>query len=578
MSETPWAYGAPTGAAASAEQGAGSWSGAALPPPPAQPPGFGPPSEPGPPAPPPESNPAQAVLVGLLNLSCLGLGYALLKQWVLAAVCWAATAVLLLVALPADVDGVPTGLLVGYGLFLLAAVADGARRGLRAPLALGPGAGVGTGTGTGAGTGGGRGSGAGPRRLALPLSLALVLLVVPVGGSVAYGVARDEAVEQSLLDRLAAADTQVKSVAGQSFDGAAHTYRKALAVYQDLGTNHAGSRAGKLAPDRLKDYYTAVSAPYEQKKYCEAVPALKHLRALPETVDRGLLDGLTGKADEPLAHSWYECGIAGLGRAGTEATAGEHLNALLSTFPQSSYAGKVEPAVREGLRTRSAAMAAASTDACAAVVELRRFDTAVDLLQPKDTFAAVARDTGKEIQKGDFACGVEQFEDKEYSEAVQTMTEYAEQYPDSPQTAHAKSIAIAAEIADESPDAGKRLPPATSPGGSRMVMVVSNDGPGEVELLYTGPVTGRVALKACGSCTTYKDSLRLGASKPKVCTGPSSKYPKATLMLPAGDYHFLQKRSGTTGSLSAADKSSTAKIEPGYSYTNCLYVTSGFGF
>ncbi|MDT9693102.1 hypothetical protein Q5762_33220 [Streptomyces sp. P9(2023)] len=512
---------------------------------------------------PPPSNPAQAVLAGLLNLSCLGLGYVLLKQWVLAAVCWLATAVLLLVALPADVDGVSSGVLVGYGVFLLVAEVDGARRGLRAPLALGG--------------GGGASAGAGARRLALPLVLGLVLLAVPVGGSVAYGAARDEAMEQSLLARLAGADEQVTSVEGQSFAGAEASYRKALAVYQELGTKHAGSRAGRLVPDRLTDYYASVSAPYAGKKFCEAVPGLQHLRALPETVDRALLDGLTGKADEPLAHSWYECGVGALAGAGTEAAAGDHLNALLSTFPDSSYAKKVEPTVREGLRSRSAAIAAGSTDACAAALELERFRTTVDLL-PKATFAAVSRDADKEIQKGDFACGVEQYQDKEYSKAVQTMTEYAKEHPDSPQAGHARSIAIAAEIADETPAAGKRLPSATAPGGPRMVMVVSNDGPGEVELLYTGPVTGRVTLKACGSCTAYQPSLRLGAPKLKVCSGPSSKYPKATLELPAGDYHFLQKRSGTTSSLSAADKSSTAKIEPGYSYTNCLYVTRGYGF
>jgi hypothetical protein len=512
----------------------------------------------GPPAPPPESNPAQAVLVGLLNLSCLGLGYVLLKQWVLAAVCWVATAVLLLVALPADVDGVPTGLLAGYGVFLLAVAADGARRGLRAPLALGA------------------GPGTAPGRLALPLALALVLLVVPVGGSVAYGVARDEAVEQSLLDRLAAADTQVKSVAGQSFGGAEHTYRKALAVYQDLGTKHAGSRAGRLVPDRIEDYYTAVSAPYEQKKFCQAVPALKHLRVLHESVDRRLLGGLPGKADDPLAHSWYECGTAGLGVAGVETTAGEHLNALLSTFPESSYARQVEPKVAEGIRTRSAAIAGGTADPCDAVTELRRYGTTVALL-PRETFAGVSRQHGEAVRKGDFACGIDQFKDKEYTRAVETMTQYAKDHPDSPQAGHARNIAIAAEIAQESPAAGKQLPPAKAPGGSRMVMVVSNDGPGEVELLYTGPVTGRVTLKACGTCKPYQGSLARNAPKIKACTGPSSTYPKATLLLPAGDYHFLQKRDRTI-TASAGDKASTATIEPGYSYTNCLYVTSGYGF
>ncbi|MBT2444635.1 hypothetical protein J7E93_31980 [Streptomyces sp. ISL-36] len=507
------------------------------------------------------------MLVGLLNLSCLGLGYVLLKQWRAAAVCWVATAALLLIALPADVDGVPVGVLAGYAVFLLAAAADGARRGLRAPLAL---------RSAGATSGPTSASTPAGRRLALPLALAVVLLVVPVGGSVAYGVARDEAVEQSLLDRLAAADALVKSGEGQSFTSSEHSYGQALAAYQDLGTRHAGSRAGRLVPDRLAAYWTSVSSAYEKKRYCDAVPALKHLRALPDTVDRALLTGLVGKADDPLAHSWYECGIAGLGAAGTETTAGDHLNALLTTFPQSSYARQVEPTVRESIRTKAAGITGGSTDPCAVVVELRRLSTTVDLL-PRATFAGASRDAGRAIENGDFACGVKEFKDKSYTDAIQTMTEFAEKYPNSSKAAHARSIAIAAEIADEEPAAGRQLPPAKAPGGSRMVMVVSNDGPGEVELLYTGPVTGRVTLKACGTCKAYRGSLALNAPKIKACSGPSSTYPKTTLLLPAGNYHFLQKRDSSIGS-SAADKASTSKIEPGYSYTNCLYVTSGFGF
>ncbi|MFF8604923.1 hypothetical protein ACF06X_03220 [Streptomyces sp. NPDC015346] len=516
-----------------------------------------------------ESNPAQAVLVGLLNLSCLGLGYALLKQWRWAAVCWVATAALLLVALPADVDGVPTGVLVAYGVFLLAVAADGARRGLRAPLALGGGA--------GATPASAPAPAPAARRLALPLALAVVLLAVPVGGSVAYGVARDEAREQSLLDFLATADALVKSGEGQSFTSAEHNYSKALTAYQDLGRNHAGSRAARLVPDRLAAYWTTVSSAYENKRYCDAVPALKHLRELPEKVDRALLTGLVGKADEPLAHSWYECGIAGLGAAGSETTAGEHLNALLSTFPQSSYARQVEPTVRAAIRTRSAGIGGdGSGDPCAAVEELRRVSTTVELL-PTATFAAASRDVGRAVENGDFGCGVKQFKDRSYTDAVQTMKEFAETYPTSSRAAHARSIAIAAEIADEEPAAGRQLPPAKAPGGARMVMVVSNDGPGEVELLYTGPVTGRVTLKACGTCTAYRSSLALNAPKIKACQGPASKYPKTTLLLPAGTYHFLQKRDGSISSY-ATDKASTDKIEAGYSYTNCLYVTSGFGF
>ncbi|GAA3396161.1 hypothetical protein GCM10017752_48940 [Streptomyces roseoviridis] len=500
---------------------------------------------PAPPAPPqPWPN---AVAAGLLDLSGLGLGHVLLRQWIGAVVCWAATVALLLTALPAEPEGVPTGVLVAYGAFLLLACADAARRARRVPLP----------------------SWASARR-ALVVPVALVLLAVPVGGAFAYGAARDEAKEQRLLDLLASADRLVKESQGQSFTSVESTYRTALTAYQQLGTEHAGSRAGKLVPDRLRAYYKAVSAPYEKKDHCQAVPALTHLRALPDTVDRALLGDLVGKADEPLAESWFECGTRTAGSAGQEATAGEHLNALLDTFPQSPYAQKIEPTLRETLRTHDRSTGAAP---CDTATELRRFDTTVDLL-PSATFGKLAKDTERAIQRGDFACGLDHFKKKEFTEAVSAMNDYVKAYPSSPQTPQARNVAIAAEIAAESPAAGARVPSAATSDGSGQVMVVSNDGPGEVELLYTGPVTGRITLPACAGCKTYPAVLPVGG-KNKPCSGPSSTYPKRTLTLPPGTYHFLQKRDGT-GTSSAVRKASKDTIESGYSYTNCLYVTTLF--
>ncbi len=489
-------------------------------------------------------------MIGLLNLSCLGLGYVLLRNWIGAALCWIATAALLVLALPADVDGVPLGLLVGYGVFLLAVAADGARRGLRATLRIGTSF----------------------RRLALPL--ALVLLAVPAGGSLAYGAARDEAKEQALLDRLTAADGLVKSADGLAFDKAEPTFRKALDEYEKLGTEHAGSRAGKLVPVRLDTYFATISTPYEDKAYCDAVPRLTYLRGLPATVDKDLLGTRPAKTDEPLAHSLYECGAAGLGKAPYEPDPRESFNELLKTFPKSTYAPRVAPAFEASIKTRTDALTGGSAP-CDTTKELQVIDASLDgMTDPSIEGAANQADAA--VQKGDFACGTDQFKDKDFKAALDTMTAYAKDYPDSPQAAQARAVAIAAEIAEEEPAAGGKLPSGDVPGGSRMVMVVSNDGPGEVELLYTGPMTGKITLKSCGTCTKYPGPILSQGKKIKACTGPSSKYPKATLLLPAGDYHFLQKRV-STGTATAGDtKSSKAKIEPGYSYTNCLYVTSGF--
>ncbi|MGW0120657.1 hypothetical protein [Streptomyces sp. NPDC003327] len=520
------------------------WAGAGtIPPPPAAPPGYGPP-----PGQPPrgEPKPAQAVLVGLLNLSCLGLGYVLLRHWLGAALCWAATAALLLLALPADVDGVPGGLLVGYGIVLLLAAADGARRGLRAELRIG----------------------AAFRRLALPL--AVVLLAVPAGGSLAYGAARDEAIEQSLLDRLAAADALVRGHEGQRFASSETDYRAALAAYQLLARDHADSRAGKLVPSRLDAYYKSVATPYDRKDYCQAVPALTHLRELPATVDKALLGSRPATADEPLAHSLYECGVAALGTSATP-SAEDSINELTRTFPRSPYIARVGPAVQGAVDARAAELDGA--EPCATTDDLRTVRASAAAMTEAPVDKAV-RSADRALEKGVFACGTDQFKEEEFEESAATMTDFVKDYPKSARADHARAIAIAAEIAQEEPAAGKTLPRADEPGGARMVMVVSNDAPDEVELLYTGPVTGKITLKPCAGCRNY-DRFELLRRGFKPCAGPSSKYPKATITLPAGNYHLLQKRTDTDLSSAGDTKTSKAKIEPGYSYTNCLYVTEG---
>lgn len=510
----------------------------------------GPTATPVTPAPPAPRDPLRAAAIGLLNLSCLGLGYAALRHWGSAALCWLATAGLLVTALPADPDGVPPGLLLAYGAWLLLVAVDGARRGLRTPLpARLPGA-----------------------RLALPL--ALLLLAVPVAGGYAYGAAREEARQEQLLARLAAADDLVeKASAEQNFRTAEATYSRALRAYAELGSRHAGSRAGKLVPDRLDAYYKAVAAPYREGAYCEAIDPLKHLRTVPGGVDRSLLGELTAWPDEPLAHAWRECGMAGLGRSGTTREAGAHLRDLLATFPRSPHAQQLESSVRDRIKDRSAALS--GSDPCPVSDELARIRTTVADL-PDSTARALRGDAEGAVQRGLYACGLDQFRDKKFSSAQRSMSRYAAGYPNDSQAARARQIAIAAEIAALRPAAGRSLPSATVPSGTRLAMVVTNDGPGAVDILYTGPVTGTASIKACDDCTTYPTR---SAGRAQACKSASVPYPKTTLRLPPGEYHFLYKHARTAATAgSVRTYTDGARIQPGYRYTTCLYVLRGPGY
>ncbi|MFJ6835608.1 hypothetical protein [Streptomyces sp. NPDC091209] len=496
-------------------------------------------------APPPApAHPWRAVAVALLNLSGLGLGYAVVRRWGLMAVCWGATAVLLLVALPADPDGVPGATIVLYLIFLALAAAHGAAVGLRTRLAFLPSA-------------------------LIAAVLGVVLLAVPAGAVVLYDGARDEATEQMLLDRLDRADKLVGQSGKQTFESAEPDYRRALAVYRALGDDHPGSRAARRVPDRLKTFYATVGAPYAQKNYCSAVPPLKYLRTVPRTMSRKELGNLATWPDDRLATSLYECAAASLSGGGADWTT--QFGELLSTFPKSTQAGRVEPAVRTAVD--NAVRTVGGDDPCAAVQQLNGLDTRVRGLPGEqaglaDALAKDADRAARSARSGAYACGVHQYRDGNFSDAVTTMNDFARTNPHDRNRARAQKIAIAAEVAQTVPAAGKRLP-TTASGGS-IAVTVKNDSPDQITVLYTGPVTGSFNLAACGSCATYGLGSTLGLGF-KPCSDSGKHYPQRTIRLPVGTTYFVHKSRSGTGKSPASD---TAKLSPGYVYTECAYMTS----
>ncbi|MFF3409176.1 hypothetical protein ACFYW8_23815 [Streptomyces sp. NPDC002742] len=496
-------------------------------------------------APPPApADPGRALAVALLNLSGLGLGYAVVRRWGLMAACLVATAILLLVALPADPDGVPGTTVVLYLVFLALAAAHGASVGLRTRLALLPSA-------------------------LIAAALAVVLLAVPAGGVVLYDGARDEATEQMLLDRLDRADKLVEQSGKQTFETAEAGYRRALAAYSALGEDHPASRAAQRVPDRLKTFYATVGAPYAQKNYCSAVSPLKYLRTVPRTMDRGKLGDLATWPDDRLATSLYECAAASLGGDDADWTA--RFGELLSTFPKSAEAAKVEPAVRTAVD--KAVKSVSGDDPCAAVQQLNGLDTQVRGLPGEqaglsDALGKDADRASQSARSGAYACGVHQYKDGNFSDAVTTMNDFAKNNPHHKNRARAQKIAIAAEVAQTVPAAGKRLP-TTASGGS-IAVTVKNDSPDDITVLYTGPVTGSFDLKACGSCSTYSLGSTLGIGF-KPCSDSAKHYPQRTVRLPVGTTYFVHKSRSGTGKSPASD---TAKLSPGYVYTECAYTTS----
>lgn len=510
----------------------GTYQGFVVPPMPASPP----------PAPPDR---LRSVAVGLLNLSGLGLGYALMRRWLLMAVCWVATIVLLLVALPADPDGVSGVLVTLYVVFLVFAAVHGALVGLRTRLAW-------------------------PSPTPVAVVLGLVLLAVPAGGVVLYDNARDEATQQMLLDRLDKADQLVAESGQSSFSAGESHYRQALTVYDDLSSAHSGSRAAAKVPDRLKTFYTTVAGAYAQKNYCNAIPELKYLRTVPGTIGKKELGSLATWPDDRLATSLYECGSTGL--AAQRADWSTSFSDLLATFPESSQAGQVEPAVKSAVT--KGVQGVTGSQPCTAVQELESLSTQIEGLQGgptgvADALGADARQASSHADSGAYQCGVFQYKDGDFDSALTTMNDFVKNNTHDKNRTRAKKIAIAAEVAQTVPAAGKKLP-TTASGGSISV-TVKNDSPDDITVLYTGPVTGSFTLKGCGSCTSYSlTTTLLKGFKP--CSSGKS-YPQKTISLPTGTTYFVHRPDSST----ATPASDTAKLRSGYIYTECAYSTGGFG-
>ena len=487
----------------------------------------------------------RAAVVALLNLSGLGLGYALMRRWPAAALCWIATGILLLVALPADSNGVPAGVLIPYLIVLAFAAVHGAVRGLRTPLSW-------------------------PRRPLVAVVLALALLAVPGGGVALYDQAHAEAVQRMLLGRLDQADRIVAGTQGEPLAIAEPHYRTALATYRDLLDNDRDSRAGKLVPDRLAVFYQTVTAPYARREYCQAIAPLTYLRTLPATIGASDLGSLAAWPDGRLATSLYQCGVGGLGTTG-KTTATTDLSELLTTFPTSPQAAKVEPAVASAIN--KAAAGTSGSDPCTATTRLRTLGTQASTLTGGKAGVAVilhkdAATADGDVEFGTYACGVSQYKSGDFTGAQATMDNFVSTYPHDPNQAPAQKFSIAAQIAQQEPAAGKNLPTLAS-GGS-VSLTILNDSPDPIEILYTGPATGSITIGACGSCSTYPSDQE---GQQYSCTDSSINYPQATISLPPGTTYFLHESTDDAG---MTPNAFSEQYDAGSTYTDCAYETDSY--
>ena len=449
---------------------------------------------------------ARPLTAALLNLSGLGLGYLHLRAWLRLVVALAATAGLFWVALPIGREPIAVWWALGHlgalGLFALDAALLARRRARHetpqrtvwTPRAAG--------------------------RIAW-----VTLAVVPLLGG-AYVVTQQEVLEQHLAYDL---DQAEESLDGRPSVFAAYrdVYDAAYATYVRTVAEHPRTRAADRVPGLVDGLYAQAKG----DDVCNAVAAVRHF------AEPGAAEPLRTVAQHELPGALHDCGLR-FAESGTFASARPMLTELLTDHPASDPAQALpeELAVWRDDVIKSLNSKGGCDDTRQAT-ESTSFLAGFDSGKVK----ALADKARTKIPAGLLGCGVAQFKDEQYMAAQGVLSTLIDVYPRAKDADYAERVRIATGVALAYPDAGISLPVRNEPEGT-ITVTLYNYSPDAIEMVYTGPATGVIALDPCSDCAYYTKG------DAPVCTGYSLTVPSAKATLPAGSYLTATRRDGVVHS------------------------------
>jgi hypothetical protein len=445
---------------------------------------------------------ARPLTAALLNLSGFGLGYLHLRAWVRLVVALAATAGLAWVALPIGREPIALWWAVGYlgalALFALDAALL-ARRRARRPVRR--------------------------RTVWSPRAAGRVawatLAIVPLL-SAAYVVTQHEVLEQHLAHDLDQAEESLQS-ASSVFPPFERGYDAAYATYVRTAAEHPRTRAADRVPGLVDDLYAQAKG----DDVCNAVAAVRHF------AQPGTAGPLQAVAEGELPDALHDCGLRSTER-GIFASARPMLTELLKDYPASDPAAALPKdlaAWRDDVIKKLAGKkgCADTDDARDSVSFLGGFDSG--------KVSALADKARTRVPAGLLKCSVRQFQDGQYLAAQRNLGDILDLYPRAKETEYAERLQIAAGIANADLKADVELPARDEPEGT-VTLTIYNYSPNALEIVYTGPATGAVAIDACDDCVVYAEG-----DEPE-CTGYSLTVPSEKITIPAGDYLTSLRRDG----------------------------------
>ncbi|MEO3756585.1 hypothetical protein [Streptomyces sp. B6B3] len=297
--------------------------------------------------------------------------------------------------------------------------------------------------------------------------------------------------------RLESADAVAERAAeADSWEGD-DGYLTAIEAYFQLRADYPDSPEAGHVEERVRGIYDARTAPLADQRYCQVTDALEQFAGLADQFDEPEARDLGEQANGALPEAHYGCA--------------------------SAHQDNDEP--------------------CQAAPE---FEAAATAPAASERMADRA---GSALRETLFDCGEARYQAGSYPEARDVLQRLLDDYPDDAHAGEAEDMLISIDIAEISEDSstGELPDPDQSGSGAAGVATVEieNGSSETLEILYTGPETGRTTIDACSGCT-------------------------ATLSLSPGDYEVVARASSDA---SVTPFYGTWELNSGYEYSNYFYIT-----
>ncbi len=297
--------------------------------------------------------------------------------------------------------------------------------------------------------------------------------------------------------RLEAADAVAERAAENDAWEGDDGYLAAIEGYFQLRADYPDSPEAGQVEERVRGIYDIRTAPLADQRYCEVTDALGQFAGLADEFDEPEAHDLSDRANDALPEAHYGCA--------------------------SAYEDNDKPCLAAPEFEAAAAAPAASE-------------------RMADRAGSALRDTL-------YDCGQARYQAGSYVEARDSLQQLLDDYPDDARAGDAEDLLIAIDIAEisEDSDTGELPDPDQAGSGAAGVATVEieNGSSETLEILYTGPETGRTTIDACTGC-------------------------RETLTLVPGDYEVVAQASSDS---TVVPFYGTWELNSGYAYSNYFYIT-----